>query len=68
MENVLRVNRGLEQEVTALQQTSLKAIARLQQPFANRTNHTRFESSGSWEKHSRGEVETGDFDCWGAPC
>ena len=64
MENVLRVNRGMEEEIALLQQTSMKAIAKLQQPLNNRTNQPPMEPAG-WEKHSRSEYETGES--WATP-
>jgi chromosome segregation ATPase len=68
LENLTRVNRSLEGEVGTLHATNLKAIVRLRQPFANRTNG---ESSGEkwggdkWGVASRAtNFETGEFESW----
>lgn len=66
MENVLRVNRNMEEEIVLFHQANLNAIAKLQQPFTNRTNRSlpqsRSQATGGWEKQSHTDYETGDFD------
>lgn len=62
LENVGRVNKGLESEVQGLHETNLKAISKLHEPFSNRTNYG-YQPSGKWGNTSRvTDYETGDFE------
>lgn len=62
LENVGRVNKALENEVQGLQETSIKAINKLQEPFSNRTNYN-YQSASKWGNTSRvTDYETGDFE------
>lgn len=63
LENVGRINKSIENEVQCLLETNLKAINKLQEPFANRNNANSYIPSGKWGNTSRiTDYETGDFE------
>ena len=63
LDNVSRVNKSLEAETEGLKDTNLKAISKLQEPLANRTNTTYYAPTGKWATSSRAtDFETGEFE------
>ena len=71
---MVRINRGVEEELLNIKEISQKAINKLQEPFSNKTNFVWSCSAPSkvapvttrikWGTTSRevAEFETGDFD------
>ena len=50
LDNLARVTRGLEGEIGTLHTTSIKAIAKLREPFTSRGNSEATQPSGYSEK------------------
>ena len=65
-ENVQKINKNLDLEVQQLKENSLKAISKLQEPFAFRNNQvpfTNIHNLTKWSFSSKAtNFETGDFE------